>query len=84
MPGQRPRRMPLELAKTLLIYVDFRIVSRRQRPPVRSVSRLNPLAIVPPVYALYLTLRSCLQDSEPVWLAGPSPYGSCIRYILLA
>jgi hypothetical protein len=40
--------------------------------------------IVPPVYASYLTLQSCPQDSEPVWLAGPSPYDSFIRYILPA
>ena len=40
--------------------------------------------VVPPVYASYLTLRSCPQDSEPVWLARPSPYGSFIRYILTA
>jgi len=40
--------------------------------------------VVPPVYASYLTLRSCPQDSEPVWLARPSPYGSFIRYIMLA
>jgi len=39
---------------------------------------------VPPVYASYLTLRSCPQDSEPVWLAGPSPYGSFIRFISTA
>jgi hypothetical protein len=38
--------------------------------------------VVPPVYASYLTLRSCPQDSEPVWLARPSPYGSFIRYTL--
>lgn len=38
--------------------------------------------VVPPVYASYLTLRSCPQDSEPVWLARPSPYDSFIRYIL--
>lgn len=38
--------------------------------------------VVPPVYASYLTLRSCPQDSEPVWLARPSPYGSFIHYIL--
>ena len=40
--------------------------------------------IVPPVYASYLTLRPCPQDSEPVWLARPSPYDSFIRYILPA
>ena len=38
--------------------------------------------VVPPVYASYLTLRPCPQDSEPVWLARPSPYDSFIRYIL--
>ena len=38
--------------------------------------------IVPPVYASYLALRPCPQDSEPVWLARPSPYDSFIRYIL--
>jgi len=38
--------------------------------------------IVAPVYASYLALRPCPQDSEPVWLARPSPYDSFIRYIL--
>ncbi len=37
---------------------------------------------VVPVYASYLTLRPCPQDSEPVWLARPSPYSSFICYIL--
>ena len=40
--------------------------------------------VVPPVYASYMTLRSCPQDSEPTWLARPSPYDSFIRYILPA
>lgn len=38
--------------------------------------------IVAPVYASYVALRPYPQDSEPVWLAGPSPYDSFIRYIL--
>jgi len=38
--------------------------------------------IVPPVYASYPALRPCPQDSEPAWLARPSPYDSFIRYIL--
>lgn len=38
--------------------------------------------IVAPVYASYLALRPCPQDSEPAWLARPSPYDSFIRYIL--
>src|SRR5580692_557954 len=32
----------------------------------------------PPVYASYLALRPSPQDSEPVWLSRPSPYGSFI------
>ena len=40
--------------------------------------------IVPPVNASYPALRPCPHDSEPVWLAGPSPYDSFIRYILPA
>ena len=40
--------------------------------------------VVPPVYASYLTLRPCPQDSVPAWLARPSPYGSFIRYIMPA
>jgi len=40
--------------------------------------------IVPPVNASYTALRPCPHDSEPVWLAGPSPYDSFIRYILPA
>ncbi len=40
--------------------------------------------VVPPVNASYPALRPCPHDSEPVWLAGPSPYDSFIRYILPA
>jgi len=40
--------------------------------------------IVPPVNASYPALRPCPHDSEPVWLARPSPYDSFIRYILPA
>jgi len=40
--------------------------------------------IVPPVNASYPASRPCPHDSEPVWLAGPSPYDSFIRYILPA
>lgn len=56
-----------------------RVVSGRRHPEVRGISRLNNLALVPPVCASYLALRPCPQDSEPVWLARPSPYGSFIR-----
>jgi len=38
--------------------------------------------VVPPVYASYPALRPCPQDSEPAWLARPSPYDSFIRCIL--
>ncbi len=44
----------------------------------------SPWPIVPPVNASHLTLRSNPHDSEPVWFAGPSPYGSYIHYILPA
>ncbi len=64
--------------------VAFRIVSRRRRPEVRGISRLNPLARSSSCLASYLALRPCLQDSEPVWLPGPSPCDSFIRYILPA
>ena len=37
--------------------------------------------VVPPVNASYPDLRPCPHDSEPVWLARPSPYDSFIRYI---
>jgi len=40
--------------------------------------------VVPPVNASYPALRPCPHDSEPVWLARPSPYDSFIRYILPA
>jgi hypothetical protein len=40
--------------------------------------------IVPPVNASYPASRPCPHDSEPVWLARPSPYDSFIRYILPA
>jgi len=38
--------------------------------------------IVPPVNASYPASRPCPHDSEQVWLAGPSPYDSFIRYVL--
>jgi len=40
--------------------------------------------VVPPVNASYPALRPCPHDSEPMWLARPSPYDSFIRYILPA
>jgi len=40
--------------------------------------------IVPPVNASYPASRPCPHDSEPAWLARPSPYDSFIRYILPA
>ncbi len=82
--GQRPRRTPLELAKALLGMLPS--------APCQSVGVLKfgvfrgsiSWPVIPPVNASDMALRPRLYDSEPMRLAGPSPYGSCIRYILPA
>ncbi len=82
--GHRPRRTPATLA----------ILLGRMLPSA-SCQRVGVLKfgvfrgsiswpVVPPVNASCLALRPCPHDSEPVWLATPSPYGSCIRYIMPA
>jgi hypothetical protein len=80
--GHRPRRTPVKLAFTL-----HRMLPSASCQGV-GVLKLGVFRgsitwpIVPPVNASYPALRPCPQDSEPVWLARPSPYGSFIRYIL--
>jgi len=44
------------------------------------ISELNGWPASSPVNASHGTLPSRTHDSGPVWLAGPSPYGSLIRY----
>jgi len=82
VPGSQTAQDPSPACDNAGPDVAFRVVSGRRRPEVRGISRLNCLARSSPVYASYLTLRPCPQDSEPVWLARPSPYDSFIRYIL--
>jgi hypothetical protein len=79
-----PRAGAFALCESAPRDVAFRTVSERRRPEVQGISRLNSWPIIPPVNASYLALRPCPHDSELVWLAGPSPYGSCIRHILPA
>jgi hypothetical protein len=82
--GHRPRRTPVKLAFTL-----HRMLPSASCQGV-GVLKLGVFRgsitwpIVPPVNASYPALRPCPHDSEPVWLAGPSPYDSFIRYILPA
>ena len=42
----------------------------------------SPWPVVSPVNASSMALRPCPHDSEPAWLAVPSPYDSFIRDIL--
>ena len=82
--GHRPRRTPDRLAMAL----DWMLPSALcQGVGVLKFGVFRgsiAWPVVPPVYASYMTLRSCPQDSEPAWLARPSPYDSFIRYILPA
>ncbi len=80
--GHRPRRTPAQLAMAL----DWMLPSALCQGV--GVLKLGVFRgsiawpAVPPVYASYPALRLCPQDSEPVWLARPSPYDSFIRYTL--
>ncbi len=45
----------------------------------RNLSRLNTRPARPPVNVSPPPLRTATHDSGPVWVAGPSPYGSFIH-----
>ena len=75
-------RLPTKLARSLGRMLPSAFVSGRRRSEVRVFRGSIAWPEVPPVYASYLALRPCPQDSEPVWFACPSPYDSFIRYIL--
>ena len=47
--------------------------------PVAIISQLNTPPACAPVNASLPALRLRAHDSEPVWLARPSPYGSFIH-----
>jgi hypothetical protein len=78
--GHRPRRTPVRLA-----------IAHDRMLPSASCQGVGVLKFgvfrgsitwpaVPPVNASYMALQPCPHDSEPVWFAGPSPYGSSIHY----
>jgi hypothetical protein len=80
--GHRPRRTPTKLAMALGRMLPSALC-RGVGVLKFGVSRGSiTWPVVPPVYASYPALRPCAQDSEPAWLAKPSPYDSFIRYIL--
>jgi hypothetical protein len=80
--GHRPRRTPAQLAITLDRMLPSALCQGVGVLKLGVFRGSIAWPIVPPVYASYLTLRPCPQDSEPAWLARPSPYDSFIRYIL--
>jgi hypothetical protein len=47
------------------------------------ITRLNTQPAFSPVNASDLLLPTVPHDLGPVWVANPSPYGSCIHYSLL-
>ena len=55
-------------------------LSGRGRHAELVISELNAWPASSPVNASHGTLPPTTHVSGPVWLAGPSPYGSCIRY----
>ena len=80
--GHRPRRTPAQLAIALDRMLPSALCQGVGVLKLGVFRGSIAWPVVPPVYASYLTLRPCPQDSEPVWLARPSPYDSFIRYIL--
>ena len=80
--GHRPRRTPAQLAMALDRILPSALCQGVGVLKLGVFRGSIAWPVVPPVYASYLALRPCPQDSEPVWLARPSPYDSFIRYIL--
>ena len=61
--------------------VAFPLSGRGRRAEV-VISEFNGRPASSPVNASHGTLPSRTHDSGPVWLAGPSPYGTLIRYAM--
>src|SRR5208282_4998139 len=80
--GHRPRRTPAKLAMTLSRMLPSALCQGVGVLKLGVFRGSIAWPVVPPVYASYLALRPCPQDSEPAWLARPSPYDSFIRCIL--
>src|SRR5208282_1833135 len=82
--GHRPRRTPAELAMSLSRLLPSALCQGVGVLKLGVFRGSIAWPIVAPVYASYMALRPCPQDSEPAWLARPSPYDSFIRYISTA
>jgi len=80
--GHRPRRTPAKLAMALGRMLPSALCQGVGVLKLGVFRGSITWPVVPPVYASYPALRPCPQDSEPAWLARPSPYDSFIRYIL--
>jgi len=80
--GHRPRRTPAKLAMALGRMLPSALCQGVGVLKFGVFRGSITWPVVPPVYASYPALRPCPQDSEPAWLARPSPYDSFIRYIL--
>jgi hypothetical protein len=80
--GHRPRRTPTQLAMALDRMLPSALCQGVGVLKLGVFRGSITWPIVPPVYASYPALRPCPQDSEPAWLARPSPYDSFIRCIL--
>src|SRR5208282_5877474 len=80
--GHRPRRTPAKLAMPLDRMLPSALCQGVGVLKLGVLRGSITWPVVFPVYASYPALRPCPQDSEPAWLARPSPYDSFIRYIL--
>ena len=80
--GHRPRRTPAKLAMALGRMLPSALCQGVGVLKLGVFRGSITWPVVPPVYASYPALRPCPQDSEPAWLARPSPYDSFIRCIL--
>src|SRR5208337_2617621 len=80
--GHRPRRTPAKLAMPLDRMLPSAMCQGVGVLKLGVFRGSITWPVVFPVYASYPALRPCPQDSEPAWLARPSPYDSFIRYIL--
>ena len=82
--GHRPRRTPAKLAMALDRMLPSALCQGVGVLKLGVFRGSITWPVVPPVNASYPALRPCPHDSEPVWLARPSPYDSFIRYISTA
>ena len=79
MRGSLTSQSPMNARILAPTGVAFRHHGRRRHSGFFNMSRLNTPPACAPVNASLPALRLKAHDSEPVWLARPSPHGSFIH-----